>query len=101
MGFSSDDSNLAFVPIMGPNRNPLRNQAAADEIDAAAASGSTYRPSSNSKVASRSTPLARWSRFQLSVFFQLQDELDQPLTAVIERFAEVVRRDFGQVFFPE
>lgn len=46
-----------------------------------------------------SSALARWNRFQLLVYGRLHAETGLPITVIIERFAAVIRRDFGEVFF--
>ena len=43
--------------------------------------------------------LGRWNAFQLSVYGRLHAETGLPMSAIIERFATVMRRDFGWAFF--
>ena len=43
--------------------------------------------------------LGRWNDFQLSVYVRLAAETGLPMSAIIERFAAVIRRDLGWAFF--
>ncbi len=43
--------------------------------------------------------MVRWMSFQRETLRRLQEETGWPVPLIIERFAGVIRRDFGECFF--
>lgn len=43
--------------------------------------------------------MVRWMSFQREIFRRLEEETGSPVPLIIERFAGVIRRDFGECFF--